>query len=93
MVWLIIGIILSFIGGCNVILAILDHNSTSALGGALIALLFFILGIPMVVKGVKNMGSGKDLSSTSDLIDCPFCAEKIKAKANVCRYCGKNLSI
>jgi len=29
--------------------------------------------------------------STNDTRECPFCAEIIKKKASVCRYCGKTI--
>jgi len=31
-------------------------------------------------------------SNLEETIECPFCAEKIKAKAKICRYCGRELS-
>ena len=31
--------------------------------------------------------------SAEELIECPFCAEKIKARAKVCRYCGRELPV
>ncbi|MBA4319047.1 MAG: hypothetical protein C0412_11670 [Flavobacterium sp.] len=37
-----------------------------------------------------NQTVGKNLST--DTIECPFCAEIIKAKAKFCRYCGKELN-
>lgn len=31
-------------------------------------------------------------SDDADTIECPFCAERIKSKAKICRYCGRELT-
>ena len=43
-----------------------------------------------------NLGDGSDLqdaeiisaNSDNDTIECPMCAELVKPRAKVCRYCG-----
>ena len=91
MLWLILGIIFCFFGGCNALQALGDRNENAALGGAVIALFFFILGIPMFVAGIKRLSCAKETASSDDLKECPFCAERIQRKAKVCRFCGKDL--
>lgn len=45
----------------------------------------------MLNQAQKLAESMQNNSSLEDTVECPFCAEKIKAKAKICRYCGKEL--
>lgn len=45
----------------------------------------------MLNQAQKLAESMQNNSTLEDTVECPFCAEKIKAKAKICRYCGKEL--
>ena len=42
------------------------------------------------ILSMKNLSPPGALPG-SDTKECPFCAERIKARATVCRFCGRNL--
>ena len=92
MLWLILGIIFCFLGGCNVVQVVGQTDENVAVGGTVVALFFLILGIPMFVVGVKKLSSPTGNYTTIDLKECPFCAERIQRKAKICRYCGRDLN-
>jgi len=37
--------------------------------------------------------SSQQASGESDIIECPFCAERIKAKAKICRFCNRDIPL
>lgn len=47
-------------------------------------------GIGFVTSFLRGLGKG--VGEVLTYTECPFCAERIKRKALVCRHCGTNLS-
>jgi len=41
-------------------------------------------------KLAESLNSGK--TDNSETMECPYCAETIKAKAKICKFCGKELN-
>jgi membrane protein YdbS with pleckstrin-like domain len=41
--------------------------------------------------GAGAVAAGSGAAGAADSKECPYCAEKIKARATVCRFCGRTL--
>lgn len=59
----------------------------------------FVIGVTCIVYSQKNENTVKNInvninqqSDTVDTIECPYCAEKIKKNAKICRYCNNTLT-
>ncbi|MDP9317090.1 MAG: hypothetical protein M3R24_40595 [Chloroflexota bacterium] len=85
MLWLICGFI------CMVIA---QNKGTGACGGFIVGALLGPLGIilALVVKPNTQAVEYKQLAS-GEMKKCPFCAELIRADANVCRYCSRDVGV
>jgi hypothetical protein len=86
---LLFGIALCFVGACNALTAFVDPKPTRALGGAVFALLFLLLGVPLFVVGVRRRVALPSVAD--DLRPCPHCAERIQMAARVCRFCQRDV--
>lgn len=62
----------------------------------------FVVGLVLLSFGVflwvRNSvspkgpnGSNAKYSTSSNLVECPFCAELVKSEARVCKHCGKDI--
>ncbi len=56
------------------------------------ALVFFILGLISLIKGMEKSPTTKVETIKNDRI-CPICGRSIPFDANICPYCGKDFRI
>ncbi len=101
-----LGILVLILGLIGIVLSIQMDTSVASYGGARInnlGLMSFqqnlvficssitIVGVFLIVMAGRSDGLNNTSDQNQSVRECPFCAEKIKSQAVLCRYCGKDV--
>lgn len=56
-------------------------------------IMILLIGIIIcAIGGILYSKETRRVKEEKLLVSCPYCAEKIRAKANVCKHCGRELN-
>jgi hypothetical protein len=74
---------------CAIICALIaSSKNRSAVGWAFTGLIFGVFGVIAIACCSKMPSTEERIAASEPMKVCPRCAEKVKAAAAVCRFCG-----